>query len=234
MDFAGSFDVDHARFLELEPQVVALARALAHAGEDRVAAVLERDVVDQLHDQHGLAHAGAAEQPGLAALEVGLEQVDDLDPGLEHLDLGVLLSKLGASRWIGQCSFASTGPSSSTGSPMTLSTRPSVASPTGILIGEPVSSACMPRTRPSVGTMATQRTPVLTEVLLDLGDDIERHAGFGARVLDTHRVVDGRQVLFVELDVHHRTDDLNHASDLAHRSSSPFLSRVPRRPKRPR
>ena len=35
--------------LELEPEVVALARALADAGEHRDAAVLHGDVVDQLH-----------------------------------------------------------------------------------------------------------------------------------------------------------------------------------------
>ena len=59
--------------------------------------------------------------------------------------------------------------------------------------------------------------PVLAQVLLDLGDDVQRDAGLGARVLDVDRVVDGRQVLVVELDVDHGTDDLNHASDLAHR-----------------
>ena len=43
------------------------------------------DVVDQLHDDHGLADAGAAEQADLAALGVGRQQVDHLDAGLEHL-----------------------------------------------------------------------------------------------------------------------------------------------------
>jgi hypothetical protein len=43
------------------------------------------DVVDQLHDDHGLADPGAAEQPDLAALRIGGEEVDHLDPGLEHL-----------------------------------------------------------------------------------------------------------------------------------------------------
>ena len=77
--------VEHPRLLHLQPQVVALARALAHAAERGQAAVLLGEVVDQLLDQHGLAHAGAAEQPDLAALGVGGEQVDDLDAGLEHL-----------------------------------------------------------------------------------------------------------------------------------------------------
>ncbi len=83
--------VDHAGLLHLEPQVVALAGALAHAGEHREAAVLHGDVVDQLLDDDGLADAGAAEQAGLAALRVGLQEVDDLDPGLEHLDPGGLV-----------------------------------------------------------------------------------------------------------------------------------------------
>ena len=63
-------------FLHLEPQVVALARALADAAERRQATVLLGEVVDQLLDDHGLADAGAAEQPDLAALGVRREQVD--------------------------------------------------------------------------------------------------------------------------------------------------------------
>ncbi len=64
----------------------------------------------------------------------------------------------GAGRWIGWRFSAFTGPSSSTGSPITFSTRPSVAVPTGTLIGPPVSTAGVPRTMPSVGCMLTQRT----------------------------------------------------------------------------
>ncbi len=79
--------VDHAGLGHLEQQVRALARPLAHAGEHRDAAVLLRQVVDQLLDQHRLADAGAAEQPDLAALDVRSDQVDDLEPGLEDLDL---------------------------------------------------------------------------------------------------------------------------------------------------
>jgi hypothetical protein len=47
------------------------------------AAVLHGDVVDQFHDDDGLADAGAAEQADLAAAQVGFEEVDDLDAGLE-------------------------------------------------------------------------------------------------------------------------------------------------------
>ena len=69
-------------------QVVALAGALADAGEHRDAAELLGDAVDHLLDEHGLADAGTAEQADLAAPTYGVEQVDDLDAGLEHLGLG--------------------------------------------------------------------------------------------------------------------------------------------------
>ena len=74
-------------------EVVALARALAHAGKHRVAAVRLGDVVDELHDQHGLADAGAAEQADLAALGVGRQQVDDLDAGDQDLGFRRLLGE---------------------------------------------------------------------------------------------------------------------------------------------
>ena len=77
--------VDDPALLHLQPEVVALAGALAHAGEHRQAAVLLGDVVDQLLDEHRLAHAGAAEEADLAALHVRGEEVDDLDAGLEDL-----------------------------------------------------------------------------------------------------------------------------------------------------
>ena len=77
--------VDHARLGHLEPEVVALARALADAAERGQAAVLLGEVVDQLLDEDRLADAGAAEQADLAALGVRRQQVDDLDAGLEHL-----------------------------------------------------------------------------------------------------------------------------------------------------
>ena len=82
--------LDHAGVDHLVVEVVALARALAHAGEHRHAAMRLGDVVDQLLDDHGLAHAGAAEQADLAALQVGRQQVDHLDAGDQDLRRGRL------------------------------------------------------------------------------------------------------------------------------------------------
>ena len=72
-------------------EVVALAGALTHAGQNRITAVGLGDVVDQFLHGHGLAHAGAAEQADLAALGIGAHQVDDLDAGDEDFRRGRLL-----------------------------------------------------------------------------------------------------------------------------------------------
>src|SRR3954469_19021401 len=85
--------LDDARLGHLEPEVVALARALAHAAERGQARVLLGDVADQLLDEHGLADARAAEQADLAATRVGREQVDDLDAGDEDRGFGRLVDE---------------------------------------------------------------------------------------------------------------------------------------------
>ena len=132
-------------------EVVAFAGPLADAGEHGVTAVGLGDVVDQLLNQHGLAHAGAAEQADLAALGVGRQQVDDLDAGDENLGFRGLISELGAGARIGAPPLDGMGPASSTGSPITFMMRPRVAGPTGIMIGPNRSrSPSWPRTRPSV------------------------------------------------------------------------------------
>ena len=77
--------LDDAGLPHLDDEAGALTSALPHAGEHRDATEVLRDPVDHLLDQHGLAHAGAAEQADLAARDIGGEQVDDLDAGLEHL-----------------------------------------------------------------------------------------------------------------------------------------------------
>ena len=87
--------IDDARFLEFEPEIVAFAGALAHAGEHRNAAVLHGEVVDQFLNDDGLADARAAEQADLAAAQVRLDQVDDLDAGLEHFEARGLLFERG-------------------------------------------------------------------------------------------------------------------------------------------
>jgi peptide chain release factor 1 len=51
--------------------------------------------VDELLDDDRLAHAGPTEDADLAALLERADQVDDLEAGLEDLDLGRLLVERG-------------------------------------------------------------------------------------------------------------------------------------------
>ena len=83
--------VEDPGLAHLDDQVVALTGALADAGEDGHAVVVEGHALDHLLDEDRLSDAGTAEQADLAALDVGGEQVDDLDPRLEHPRLGLEL-----------------------------------------------------------------------------------------------------------------------------------------------
>ena len=82
---------NNAGFGHFVVQIVALTGTLANAGKDGIAVVRGGDVVNQLLNQNGLAHAGAAEQADFAALGIGANQVDDLDAGFQNVGGGLLL-----------------------------------------------------------------------------------------------------------------------------------------------
>ena len=80
--------VENAGGLDFAIELLAFAAALADAAEYADAAMMADHVVDQLHDQHGLADACSAEQAAFAAaLERG-ENIDRLDAGDEQLGGG--------------------------------------------------------------------------------------------------------------------------------------------------
>ena len=152
---------EDAGLLHLDHEVVALTGALADTGEHRHTTVVAGDAGDHLLDEHGLADAGTAEQADLAALDVGGQQVDDLDAGLEHLGLGLELVEgrrlaVDAPALLDLEGLA-LGSRFMT-SPVVLKTLPRVTSPTGTVIGPPVSCTGVPRTRPSVGCREMART----------------------------------------------------------------------------
>ncbi len=207
---------DDAALLELEPEVVALARAFADAAEHRDTAVLQRDVVDQLLDDDGLADARAAEQADLAALQVRLDQVNDLDARLEHLQLGGLVRQ-------------------HRGRPMDRPALLRVHGPIGEIhrAAEDVQHAAerfgadghgdgpaqVERGHAAlhpVGRLHGDRAhAVLAEVLLDLRDDVDLRLALAKAVGDhADGVVDGRQVPDLELDVDHGPDDGDDLADL--------------------
>ena len=87
--------VDDTRLLHLQPEVVALARALADAREDGDAGVLRGHVVDELLDEHGLAETRAAVEADLPSADERRSEVDHLHPCLEHLELGRQVGEVG-------------------------------------------------------------------------------------------------------------------------------------------
>ena len=109
--------------------------------------------------------------------------------------------------------------------------RPRVAWPTGTVIGAPVSSTSAPRGIPSVESMATARTRSLPEMLLHLGDQVDR----GAPVLlgDLIRVARCRcRQVAVEDGVDDDALDLDDLADVL-RSQWPWGSRIDSRTARP-
>ena len=76
------------------PEVVAFTGPFTDTGEHGEPAVVQCNIVDELHDDDGLADTGAAEESDLAALAVRLKQIDDLDPGLQDFGPGFLIFQL--------------------------------------------------------------------------------------------------------------------------------------------
>ena len=63
------------------------------------------DIVDQLHDQQRLTHAGAAEQTDFTSFGIGFQQVDHLDSRIEDLLRGGQFIEFRgiAVDWVGAC-----------------------------------------------------------------------------------------------------------------------------------
>ena len=87
--------LDNAGFHHFVVKVVPFAGTLAHTAEYGHAAVALSDVVDQLHDRHGLAHAGTAEQTDFTALGIGAEKVDNFNTCAKLLGLCCLIGESG-------------------------------------------------------------------------------------------------------------------------------------------
>jgi hypothetical protein len=164
------------------------------------------DVVNQLFDEHCLAHAGAAVKADLTTTGQGSQQVDDFDPGLQNLGLSLLLLEA-RGRAVD---------------------RPAVNGVYGAHVVEGVAQhveepAQGGRTdghrdgRAGVGSdgaaaqavrvrQGQRAHPVVTQVLLHFSDHRR------AVLVDLDGVVHAGKVVRRELDVHDGTDYLNHAA----------------------
>ena len=74
-------------------EVVTFASTLADAGKNRVAAVHLGDVANKLLNDHGFAHAGAAEQTDFAAFQNRTDEVNDFDTRFQNFYFGCLFCK---------------------------------------------------------------------------------------------------------------------------------------------
>ena len=210
VDHAGL--VDNARLVHLEVEVRTLTGALANAGEHGGAAVLLGQVVDELHDENGLANACTAEEAGLAAQDVGLDQVDDLDAGLEGLGGGGQLVE-GGSRMVDGVPVGNLGhglvvngladdvPDAAEG----LGTDGHLDGAAGV---DNLKAALE-----AVGRAHSNRTD---HVALEVGLHLENglHMTHRRISLDRQRVVDRRDGVCSELAVHDSTNDANDASNV--------------------
>jgi hypothetical protein len=120
---------EHAGFLHLAIEFLALARPFTDPTKNADSLVVAKHVVDHLGEQHRLADARPAEQSRLAAALERHQHVDDLDAASRSRTL-----------------------------PNTSNIRDRIPLPTGAFSGPPVSSTVMPRARPCVGESAIPRT----------------------------------------------------------------------------
>jgi peptide chain release factor 1 len=170
--------------------------------------VLGGNGADELHDDDGLAHAGAAEQADFPALGIGGEQVDDLDAGVEDLFDRELLLERGrgpvdgfALIGVGQGRAAVDGVAQQIEQPpQALLAHGHRDGAAGVLGGGAPD-------HPVGGIHGHRPDHVVAQVL----GHLDHQGQLAVRSRDVDGVEDPGQVVLVELDVHHRSDDLaNH------------------------
>src|SRR5947207_11951474 len=93
----GLIDDGHAltrlRLFHFQPEIVPLAGALADTSEYGNAAVFGRNIVDKFLNDDGLSYSRTSEQTNFSALQIWLDQIDNLDSSLEHFKICILVNK---------------------------------------------------------------------------------------------------------------------------------------------
>ena len=177
------------------------------------------NVVDEFLDEHRLAHAGAAEQADLAALQVRLQQVYDLDAREEHLLGGGEVLELGSLAVDGQGFVAVQLSHSVNGvsghvhhAAANLRAHGHGDGPEGVLHFQTAAEAVR-------GVHGNAAHGVFTNVLLHLQDK-----GFPVRALHRKGVFNSGEFQlriagrYIEMHIHHRSYDLRDVPDcMGHR-----------------
>ncbi len=184
------------------------------------------DVVDELHDHDGLAHAGAAEQPDLSTLHERSDQVNDLDAGLEHFGLGLEVDEFRR--------LPMDRPPFGRGRDRRtlvhrLAQDVEDAPERRVADGDRDRLALVhdfhPPHHPVGGAHRDRPHLVATDVLFDFEGDVHRGRAV-PRIVHAQRVVELGQLLRLELHVDHRTDDLDDFPHVALRLGSVRLRLV--------
>ena len=217
------------RLLHLEPEIVPFTGALAHTGEHRETAVLCGDVVDELHDDDRLAHTGAAEKADFAAADIGLEEIDDLDAGLEHLELRALLGEIGRRPVDGKAFVRFDFPHLVDGLAENVQHPSERFTAHGNGDGGPRIEDVHAAYEPVRRLHRHRANAVLAEVLLDFNghlDVVGRHFAF---VHDAQGVVDRGKLATREFDIDDVSNHLDHASYVSvfpqgHSLSAPLIA----------
>ena len=76
-------------------EVIAFTGTLTNTGEYRVTTMCLGDVVDQFHDQDGLANTSTTKQADLAALRIWREKVNNLDTRYKNFSFRGLIDIFG-------------------------------------------------------------------------------------------------------------------------------------------
>ena len=181
-------------FLHFEPEVGAFAGPLADAGE-HASNRRGREAMRAMSSVRMtvLPRPAPPNRPALPPRTNGVSRSITLMPVSNSSVLVERSRSSGGSRWIGQYSSASTGPRPSTGSPVMLNTRPSVALPTGTFTGLAGVEAVLAADQAVGAAEGDAADAAAAEVLLHFAGEVDLHA----LVLgdDLHGVVDRRQAV---------------------------------------
>ena len=210
LDSAELLQVHHAGVGHLVIEVVAFTGTLTHTGKHRQAAVRLGDVVDEFHHVHGLAHTGATEQTHLAALGERAHQVNHLDAGFQQFLRRAQLV-IGGCLAVNRGRVGRSQPDRArrSGVPSTSMMRPSVALPTGTMMGCAGVLHDHAATQAVGGAQRNGAHDAVAELLL--------HFQRQGRAVHFQSVIDLGHLVARKFHVHHGANTLNNfALNLSH------------------
>src|SRR5262249_41407009 len=94
--------INDSRFLHFHPEIIPFTCALTNSSKNRITAVVSGNIIDQLHDEDGFTHPGAAKQPNFSTASIRSKQIHNFDSGIKRLNVHRFLSERGSTAvyWI--------------------------------------------------------------------------------------------------------------------------------------